>query len=284
MSEHMRTFSLGQARISLINIGDIRLPLAGYMNIPEDDLNLRDDLRALREQTILPIHNILVQLPDTTVLIDAGDYTPARNHDVYGIEGYTPPPSLENQLADMLVYPHDIDHLIITHRHWDHFNAITHNMDGRYVIRFSNAAHYLGAADWEKAEAVMAENEDAIEHHTLGLLESSFYLTLVEDRLDLGGGVEIIPAPGETAGHQIVRIHSEGDTLYCLGDLYHHPCEFINPDWRVGWADPALTRASRQALIPNALAENALLIATHIPEVGRLRQQDAGIVWEGIEV
>lgn len=282
MSEHTRTFSLGRARISVINIGDIHLPLAGHMNISEDDLNSRDDLYGLKGQTTLPIHNILVRLPEVTVLIDAGDYAPARNHEVYGIEGYTPPPDLENQLADMLVYPHDIDHLIITHRHWDHFNATTHNMDGRYVMRFSDAAHYLGAADWDKAQAAMAENQDAIEHHTLAVIED--WLIQVEDRLDLGHGVDIIPAPGETVGHQIVRIHSDGETLYCLGDLYHHPAEFLNPEWMVNWANPDQTRTSRQSLIPNVLSENALLIATHIPDVGRLRQQDSTIVWEPIEI
>jgi len=40
----------------------------------------------------------------------------------------------------------------------------------------------------------------------------------------------------------------DNQTLYALGDLYHHPIEIEHPSWHVRWADPATTLASRRAL------------------------------------
>lgn len=89
----------------------------------------------------------------------------------------------------------------------------------------------------------------------------------------------MIAAPGETPGHQIVRVHSQGQTLYCLGDLYHHVVEVEQPGWGVKWSDIATAQASRQRFAQQALAEDALLIATHIWGVGRLQPDGDSVIW-----
>jgi len=285
MNEHVRTFTLGQAQVSIINLGDITLPLAGYMTIPEEILKTRDDLYGLQDQQIAPIQNTLLQLPECNILIDASHYGLASTDPDYRIEGYTPPPSLVEQLNALGVSAESVDHVIITHRHWDHFNGTTYEVDGKFVPQFPNATHYLSAADWAKAETAMSGNADAIEHHTLKVLHEAGILTLVEDDpFDLVNGIQIISASGETVGHQVVKVKSDDKTLYVLGDLYHHPAEFLNIDWHVSWANPERTHISRKKLLPNILSENSLLIATHIPEVGRLQQQKDRYFWNVIDL
>lgn len=97
-----------------------------------------------------------------------------------------------------------------------------------------------------------------------------------------GGGLQIIAAPGETPGHQIVRIHAGGHMLYFLGDLYHHSVEVEHPAWMNKWNDLGANTRSRQALTERALREDALLFATHIPAVGRIRRTAAGVRWETV--
>jgi glyoxylase-like metal-dependent hydrolase (beta-lactamase superfamily II) len=105
----------------------------------------------------------------------------------------------------------------------------------------------------------------------------------VEGNRNINEYIDIIPAPGETIGHQIVRIHSEGETLYCLGDLYHHPVEVEHPNWTTVWSeDVSGGLASREALTEAALAEEAILIATHIGGVGRLKPVDSGVTWDDL--
>ncbi len=105
-------------------------------------------------------------------------------------------------------------------------------------------------------------------------------LHLADGAASLAEGIDLLPAPGETPGHQIVRIHSQGRTLYCLGDLYHHVLEAEHPDWTAEWSDAAAARQSRETLATRALAEDALLIATHIPAPGRLRRLPTGLEWQ----
>jgi glyoxylase-like metal-dependent hydrolase (beta-lactamase superfamily II) len=104
----------------------------------------------------------------------------------------------------------------------------------------------------------------------------------VDDETILNDDVRIIPMPGETPGHQIVRVASGGQTLHCVGDLYHHPLEVEAPSCRVEWADATTTTASRAWLVEAAVSEEALLIATHIAGFGRLQPTASGVAWKAV--
>jgi glyoxylase-like metal-dependent hydrolase (beta-lactamase superfamily II) len=104
----------------------------------------------------------------------------------------------------------------------------------------------------------------------------------VDSERALGHGVTIVPAPGESPGHQILRLQTADKTLYCLGDLYHHEVEVEQPDWIVRWADAAGMQASRQALLPEMLCPESVLVAAHIAGFGRLQQTAAGLQWQRI--
>jgi glyoxylase-like metal-dependent hydrolase (beta-lactamase superfamily II) len=126
------------------------------------------------------------------------------------------------------------------------------------------------------------EYKEAAESRTFGVLHQCGLLELVEGNRALTPAVQLIAAPGESAGHQVVRFHSEGQTLYCLGDLYHHLVEVEQPTWMATWANPETTLTSRHALAEAALAENALLVAAHMP-IGRLQRTTTGITWVEVE-
>ena len=280
MSDSVRSFSLGEAKIHIINIGNIELPLGPQMNIAEEKLSSRDDLQSLREQTQLPIQMILAQLPEANVLVDAGIYA-FEPDSGFLIEGYVPPPSLVEQLLELGIGADQIDHVIITHRHWDHFNGTTVELDGKRIPTFPKAKYYLGKPDWDSATEAL-QDPDSIESRTLAILEQHNVLEKIDGDLDLGIGVEILATPGETRGHQCAKISSGDEVIYCLGDLFHHHVEFMNIDWGVRWARSNLTIPSRERVMGPALEENAYLVATHIPSVGKLRKTKSGVVWEAV--
>ncbi len=274
MPDSIRQFTIGKAKISVINIGDILLPLAQYLNIPESEHHRQ----GLNTQTRAPIHGIHIQLPETSVLVDAGFYD-VETYEAYALPDYTPPPSLVEQLASIDIQPESIEHVILTHRHWDHINGTTYRKNGDYVPQFPDATYYLGEQDWIRSEA----NRNApseVEYHTLRILDEHNQLQLIKEKTGIGEHIQIIPAPGETRGHQVLRLHSDGETFYCLGDIYHHPLEFANINWMVSWARPETTLASREMLLKDIVEHNAMLVATHIPEIGRLIQTENGLDWE----
>ena len=271
MSEYLRSIRVGAATVTAINIGDVRFCLGDWLIVPEAE---RPPYFA--EWLPFPIQCVHIASPGLSVLVDASVYVvdPDSPH---AIPGYQPPPDLLAALAEAGVRPEAVDHVVITHIHHDHINGLTRQQGDRFMPCFPNARHNLGRADWEQAQAAL-QNPESVESRTLGVLSSAGLLETHNGRHDLGG-VEIIPAPGETPGHQIVRVHSEGQTLYCLGDLYHHPIEVERQEWAAQWADADTIRASRRALVEAALAEDALLIATHIEGIGRLERTGPGVVW-----
>lgn len=281
MTEFVRTFQLGQAKISIINIGDIYLPLGNHLSASTDEIATHDNLHGILEDTTIPIQFTLIELPQTRVLVDAGLYD-IETYPEYAISGYEPPLALVDRLQEMGIQPADIDHVVITHRHWDHFNGTTFDQDGKYVPRFPNATCYLGQPDWERAAPELAKPESE-ESRTLKVLQEQEMLQLVSDELEIADGVTIIPAPGETYGHQIVRVHSDGETLYSLGDLYHHAVEYDHPEWAVTWANIKTLVPSRESFMQRALADNALLTATHIVPIGRFHETPDGIRWQPLD-
>src|SRR5579859_5146578 len=280
MTPYTRAFPLVEATISVINVGDLILKLAEEMNVPESEWRPR--YASLFEQAALfPSQCIHIALPGASILVDPSNYSAfAPPGSPYLPPNYQPPPGMISQLLERNVRPTDITHLVITHAHFDHYAGVTTEQDGHYVPSFPNARCFLGKADWEHPDTQEAlQDINSRDSRTLGVLRRQGLLELVEKDLDLAPGVRIIAAPGESPGHQLVRVQSQGQTLYCLGDLYHHTVEVEQPAWMSAWADVDTNLASRHALAQAALAENALLIAAHIPTIGRLERTPAGVRW-----
>ena len=280
-----RTISLGSATVSIINVGDLCITLSEIMNVPESEWR-PGYADILGQPAFFPSQCIHIALPDASVLIDANNYAlSAPPGYPYAMpEGYQPPPDLISQLLERGIRPQDITHVVITHAHFDHYAGVTREQDGAYVPSFPNVRYYLGKPDWEYPETQEALHDpNSDDSHTLGVLQQAGLLELVEGNRDITPNVRIIAAPGESQGHQIVRVTSKSQTLYCLGDLYHHPVEVEHPTWMSQWDDLSTNVASRSALVEAALAENALLIATHIPTIGRLERTATGARWVNIE-
>ena len=279
MTEYTRTISLGSAAVSVINVGDIRLKLAETLDVPESEWRPRyGDI--FEQAFTFPSQCVHIALPGASVLVDASNFALSfPPGSPYFQPGYQPPPGLIDQLREQGIYPGDITHLIITHTHFDHYSGVTIQNNGHYVPAFPKARCFLGRADWENPDTQLAlQDPESEDSHTLGVLYRLGLLELVEGERELIPEVRIIAAPGESPGHQIVRVHAEGQTLYCLGDLYHHAVEVEQPMWMAEWASRDANIASRRALAKAALAENALLVAAHMP-VGRLERTGSGARW-----
>lgn len=280
-----RVFALGAATITIINVGDSLWRLGEMMDVPERDRRPQDTA-IFTATTPFPNLCVHIKLASASVLVDASAYdfppdSPQRP------PGYTPPADLSAQLAGAGIAPGEITHLVITHLHTDHYNAATVERDGGWAPRFPNARCFIGQADWEAAETLQAlGNPDSLEARTLGALWRAGLVELTEGDRELAPGIALLATPGESPGHQVVRVASAGQTLYCLGDLYHHPIEVERPAWMCAWCDAVATRASRERIATAALAERALLTAAHIAAIARLEPaaDGAGVTWQPVDL
>jgi glyoxylase-like metal-dependent hydrolase (beta-lactamase superfamily II) len=178
------------------------------------------------------------------------------------------------------VAPEQITHVVITHAHSDHFMGVTLERDGERVARLPRARHLLGRPEWD-GNPERAQPDSPLMVH-LGTIARLGLVDLVDGVQQVAPGVTVIPAPGETPGHSIVRVRSQGETCFVLGDLFHHACEVTHRDWISPGRDRAAMRSSREKLIAEALASRATLIYTHapFPGWGRIVAEADDYVWK----
>lgn len=271
---------IGTFELRALNIGDITLPLGDLIinRGSSNDENAKQVQEVLNKQRIVPMQDFLVRGNGTTILVDAGSYASITATSEYAIPGYVAPATLINQLKEAGVDPLTIEHVVITHAHWDHFNGTTIPSNGKYIPAFPNARHYISKTDWEQVRKAMLV-KGSEEANTFPILLEAGLLEIIDGEREIFPGVTIFPAPGETPGHQIVRFQSKGETFYTLGDLYHHPIEVIHGEWMAVWADEKTSHSSRQIFLSRAAKESARVMTSHINGVGRITLEKSKYQW-----
>ena len=253
-------------KITSLNIGYLRANLSDWYSLPSD----HPYAGRVDEVAMLCYH---IALPGRSVLVDATAYQfPPEEETKLVVPGFSAPSLLE-QLGAAKVNAEEINDVIITHAHFDHYNALTYQVNDRYLPAFPNARHYLSMSDWQP------ENFAELEKQTLAIVHQNGLLTLVEGALDLGDGLRILPAPGETPGHQILLVHTGGSESYFIGDLYHHPLEFSEPGRNVNWAETETMQASKEKFIERAANSGGLVFFSHMERPHRVERIGQEVHW-----
>jgi len=191
---------------------------------------------------------ILVRMPGRNILIDAGT----------GQQG-----ALIERMASIGVRPEQIDDVLITHLHGDHFGGLLQNgapafPRARVHLSAPEHAFFTEERPNEAAVAALAAYADRI---------STFEPRELGTRLRmLLPGITPIAAyghtPGHTPGHTLFLIESRGERLLVIGDLLHvAPVQFAMPEISAVFdIDPVAAAATRRRVLSFA-AENRIPVA-----------------------
>ena len=280
--EFIWTQQFGPARISVINEANAAWPMnRAIEGIPEDVW--RAEIPTIDEEYMAIDFNLMhVALPDASILIDTGfgeyDPTDTRNP-LVSVRNMRMTGTAEKALAALGVEPEEITHVLITHMHGDHILGATRAAGGGRVPTYPNARYFIMEAEWQEAPA-FHQNAEAINAQKAALAEAGVVELTSGDR-EIVPGVSFLFAPGELAGHAIVRIEAGDAVVYNLGDLFHYPAEFRHNDWRPRYRDLSALVASRQKYLPRFLAEDAWLIPAHhqFPAIGKVVAEGTGYRW-----
>jgi glyoxylase-like metal-dependent hydrolase (beta-lactamase superfamily II) len=281
-SEYVQSRPLGDVTVTAINDGTLALPVE--LTVAEEVW--RQEIDADAEGKIpVDIHVLLVQSADATILIDVGLDEPGSGWDKRFLEewpGSRRTPGVIAGLASVGIEPEDVTHVLVTHTHFDHVVGLAAEHDGRLVARYPNAHVVLGRADWEN---VPREHLQPQARARIGAVAEAGLLDLLDGEREIVPGVTMIPAPGESPGHSIMRISSDRDTLYAVGDLVHFAAEVEHSDWMVPWADPKQMAVSRRKLFDDAISSDALVVFSHgnFPPWGRIVcNENSGFRWQRV--
>jgi glyoxylase-like metal-dependent hydrolase (beta-lactamase superfamily II) len=226
---------------------------------------------------------LVVQTGSATILIDAGFEEPGSSWDQRFLEQW--PGSIRTRgvvegLGSIGINPEDITHVLVTHVHFDHVVGLATERDGRLGPRYPNAHVLVGRADWENAAE---EHLGPEQRARIDAVAEAGLLDLLDGEREIVPGVTMIPAPGESPGHSIMRISSNRETLYAVGDLFHYAAEVEHPDWMAPWADSKQMWASRRKLLKDAVSTDSLVVFSHenFPPWGRIvGNEDDGFRWQ----
>jgi len=194
-------------------------------------------------------------------------------------------PYLE-RLAAVGAHPHEIDMVMCTHLHHDHVGWNTKLENGRWVPTFPNARYVISKPDFEYFQKLDADPQ-------LGPAEQGTFrecvLPIVEaGRADLVTGphrlddhLEIVPAPGHSAGHVVFKLESGGERAVFIGDVFHHLLQVFYPHWNFPKnSDVEQARASRRMVLADCASTGALVLPCHVgaPFAGRIEATAEGFV------
>jgi glyoxylase-like metal-dependent hydrolase (beta-lactamase superfamily II) len=271
---------IGDATITIISEGTG----IGSVNLPVPEAEWRQAIPEADARGMISVGFNLahIQIDDTSIVIDTGGIDDPTSGMAAMLASwfpsFAPSPGLYAGLSYLGINPEAITHLLITHAHADHFAGVTTMQADQRVARFPNAHHLIAQDDWMQSP----EQPDEALTRALGMIEQLGHLEVINDEHEVVPGVTMIPAPGETPGHSIVRVRSAGQSFYYLGDLFHYACEVEHPEWMDPGRDPATMRRSRDQLMAEAAASQALLVFTHapFPGWGRIVPTATGYRWE----
>jgi glyoxylase-like metal-dependent hydrolase (beta-lactamase superfamily II) len=226
----------------------------------------------------LSVQPLLVETGGQRVLLDTG----------IGALGPAPG-TLMAALAAEGIAPEEIDVVLITHMHSDHFGGA---LDASGAPAFPNARYLINAVEHEFWSSNPSLGElivpDEFKAQFLPpILDALTGLQGVIEQIapgdEIAPGVTAVDARGHTPGHLAVEISSDGETMLHIVDAAHVPeIHLAHPDWFMA-ADnwPAWSVTTRKTLFDRAADENLLISTYHFPfpGVGRVTKDEIGWIW-----
>ncbi|MEM7404428.1 MAG: MBL fold metallo-hydrolase [Pseudomonadota bacterium] len=220
------------------------------------------------------IHSLIVETPDLRILVD----TCIGNDKQRAVPAWN---QLQTAYLEDLAsagYPVDsIDQVLCTHLHVDHVGWNTRLDNGRWVPTFKNARYLMGADEyqyWSRNSDQMDGQGTVMQDSVLPVVEAGLVDMVASDH-ELCPEVRLTSTPGHTPGHVSVEIESRGERAFITGDILHHPCQFVHPEWSSAPdSDPTLAIATRLSTYARLADEPILVIGTHFatPTAGHLKK------------
>ena len=202
----------------------------------------------------LHVHCFLLRVAGRVVLVDAGVGPP----EAPAAGWFRRPGQLLTELGRVGLAPQDVTHVVLTHLHVDHVGWTVHGSPDQLTPTFPNARHLVQQTEL----AYLAPG--ALYDSYVRPLRDGGLLDAVDGAARPLPGVDLMPTPGHTPGHQCVAVDLGEETLLVTGDAFVHPAQLTDPC--VGYryeADLAVAIETRRRLLDRAARRRTVLAPAH---------------------
>jgi glyoxylase-like metal-dependent hydrolase (beta-lactamase superfamily II) len=173
--------------------------------------------------------------------------------------------AMPQALRTLGMSPGDVDLVIHTHLHPDHFGGDVTDEGVPFFPHARIVAHQADFDHFRHSEGWLA---DRVRGEFVPLVEAG-PVELIDGPRTVTPGVSVEETPGHTPGHLLVRIRSEDSAALIMGDITHHPLQVSHPDWNsAGDHNPELAATTRRRVLDRAAGTDTVVTANHHPKPG----------------
>lgn len=271
--------NIGEFELFVVSDGTFRLDGgAMFGTIPKvlwERTNPADD----RNRILMGLNCLLIRTPTENILVDTGlgNAYDEKFAFLYGVDKSEV--DLLRSIAAAGVNATDINRVILTHLHFDHGGGnCFQDENGEFRPTFPNAVYYINQGELAYAKEPDPRSKPSYLPYTWESLERRGQIELISGEVEVVPGVTILPAPGHTPNHQIVKVESDGLTACFLADLVPTPSH-LKTHYVMGFdLDASTAMKNKERVLKRAQAENWLLIFEHSPDI------KAGYLTEDLKV
>lgn len=221
--------------------------------------------------------------PGQRVLIDCGiggdfqakygEKLGAKFAEMYAVSAES---SVESSLAKNGLKTSDIDHVILTHLHFDHCGGATKFDGTRLVPTFENATYYVQKENYETASHPNVREKASYYAANFEPLKAAGVLKLLDgETRDLLTGISVLLTHGHTHAQQVVKVTDGTSSLLYCGDLIPTSTH-VRLAWVMGYdLEPLKLIEEKRTLLTEAARENWVLFFEHDPYADAARIEDA---------
>lgn len=173
---------------------------------------------------------------------------------------------VETSLRGLGLRLEDINHVVLTHLHFDHAGGATREVAGKLVPTFPNARYHVQRKNLETASAPNLRERASYYPCNFQPLLDAGVLNLVDgDVTGLLPGISVQVSNGHTTGHQMVKVSDKNTTLVYCGDVIP-TASHVRLAWVMGYdLEPLTLIEEKRTILTPAAAEGWYLYFEHDP-------------------
>jgi glyoxylase-like metal-dependent hydrolase (beta-lactamase superfamily II) len=246
----------------LLRAGSFRLDGGGMFGVVPKTIWTKlvapDDLNRIPLQT----NCLLLHDGERRVLIETGfgDKWSDKERGFYDLERRT----VVDALREVGVEPHDINHVIVTHLHFDHAAGLTRlDRNNQPTPTFPNADVIVQRTEWKDAlENRSTMNRTYLRSHLDPINDR---MKLLEGEQEAVEGITVWSMPGHTWGQQAVRFADDQGVVCFAGDVLP-TVNHVGLPFSLGYDMlPYHNMLSKGRLLQRAMHEQWRLVLDHEP-------------------
>jgi glyoxylase-like metal-dependent hydrolase (beta-lactamase superfamily II) len=238
------------------------------------------------ENNLIPmVTNIFVLRAHGKVMIfDAGlgDTLTDREKKIYGTDGVS---HMSGGLADQGLSTDDVDYVILTHLHTDHFAGSVKLENGKFVPRFRNARYIVSDKEWEVAMHPDERTSAVYVPDRLEALKQSGQVDTIEIGRELLPGIKTVFTGGHTQGHYALEISSGSTQVFYYADIFCTSAHMKVPFVPATDLFPLDTMAIKRKVLPRIIDQDVVMAFDHDihTPLARIKQVDRKFVVEPVQ-